>query len=58
MGTVPVTVVKKDIYINRRWKVDIGRRNYEHGWRCRNHKGWRRRDIDPNIDVHFGDPSI
>jgi len=58
MGAVPVTVVEKDIHLNGGGKVDIGPGNYEHGWRCRNHNGWRWRDIDADIDIHFSVPSI
>ena len=53
IGAIPVTIVEKDVHFNFGGKVDIGPGYHEHGWRCRNHKGWWRRDIDPNIDIDF-----
>ncbi len=58
MGTIPVTLVEKDIDFHVRGKVDIGPGYDEHGGWCRNHKGGRRRHANPDIDIHFRKASI
>jgi hypothetical protein len=53
MRAIPVTLVEKDIHVHVRGKVDIGPGDDEHRRRCRNHKGRRRGQANPDIDVDF-----
>jgi hypothetical protein len=56
--TVPIAMVKKNIYLNIGNKVDICPGYKEYGRRCRNHQeGWQR-NIYPNMDIYFGNGSI
>jgi hypothetical protein len=58
MGTIPVTVIVKDVHINVRGKVDICSGYDEQGWRRRNHKRRWRWETDPDIDAHLGSCSV